>query len=170
MAKYITQLRRGTALEWATIGADIIPLEGELVLEIDKSGNNLHRLKIGDGVHLYSELPYISADSFVLPKPISITLYADKWEQVIDSTGETVVNKYSQVVTVDNAVITSNSKIDLQPNADQLCDFYDLGVVLTTENDNGVITVYVVGGKPSKSYNIQATVAEVIVSEVATDG
>ena len=50
MAKYIVQMRRGTAEEWATVGKNIVPEEGELVLEIDKSGNNLHRMKIGDGV------------------------------------------------------------------------------------------------------------------------
>ena len=65
--------------------------------------------------------------------------------------------------TVENAVITANSKVDLQPNPDQLLDFYDLGIALTTENDGGVITVYVVGDLPIKSYQIQAVVTEVVV-------
>ena len=165
MSKHIFQLRRGwkegNTDDWATYETQenhIKPLEGELVLEYD---NGIPRLKIGDGINEFSALPYMSVDSFILPKPISVTLYADKWEQMLNADGEAVADTYHQVVTVDNAVITANSKVDLQPNTDQLCDFYDLGVALTTENDGGVITVYVVGDRPAKSYNIQATVSEV---------
>lgn len=165
MAKYIVQLRRGTAEEWATIGKDIVPLEGELVLELDKSGSNLHRLKIGDGVTLYSQLPYISVDSFILPKPISVTLYADQWVQVTNADGDVVADTYYQMVTVDNATITVNSKVDLQPSPEQLVDFYDLGIVFTTANNDGIITTYVVGELPTKDYTIQATVTEVIIAE-----
>lgn len=171
--KYIFQLRRGLKItdsegsitrdDWAAYEAKedhVKPLAGELVLEYD---NGIPRLKIGNGVDEFSALPYMSVDSFLLPKPISVTLYADKWEQMLDADGEAVADTYYQVVTVDNATITANSKVDLQPNADQLLDFYDLGVALTTENDGGVITVYVVGNQPSKSYNIQAVVTEVVV-------
>ena len=170
MAKYIIQLRRGTAEEWATVGKDIVPLEGELVLELDKSGNNLHRLKIGDGVSLYSELPYMSVDSFILPRSVSVTLYADKWEQTTNADGEVIADTYYQIVTVDNATITSNSKVDLNPNSEQLSDFFDQGLVFTAVNDGGTVSVHVVGGKPEKEYQIQATVTEVIIEEeVITD-
>lgn len=176
MPKYLFQLRRGWKdsvtgrNDWATYEAQeghVKPLEGELVLEYD---DGIPRLKIGDGINEFSALPYMSVDSFVLPKPISVTLYADKWVQATGTDGSLTVDTYYQVVTVDNAVITSSSKVDLQPNADQLCDFYDLGIALTTENNDGVISVYVVGGRPAKSYNIQATVTEVIISEVTIDG
>ena len=169
MAKYISQLRRGVKddttgrNDWAEYEAQenhLIPLEGELVLEYD---NGIPRLKIGNGKDEFSALPYMSVDSFILPKPISVTLYADKWEQVVDIDGADIVDTYSQVVTVDNAVITPTSRVDLQPNPDQLLDFYDLGVALTTENDRGVVRVYVVGDILEKSYNIQATVTEVVV-------
>ena len=163
MAKYIVQLRRGTAEEWATIGADIVPLVGELVLEIDDSGQNLHRLKIGDGKHLYSELPYLSVDSFILPKPVSVTVRADRWEQFIDDDGQAVPDTYCQAVTVDNALTTSNSKVDLHPDPIQVNEFYDLGIVFTTENRNGLVSVHVVGGMPNKTYTMQATVTEVVI-------
>lgn len=180
MARYIQQLRRGkketdsmgtiTRDDWAEYEAKADhqkPLEGELVLEYD---NGVPRLKIGDGVREFSQLPYMSVDSFVLPSPSSVTLYADKWIPVRNGAGEAVVDTYAQVVTVANAMIAPNSKVDLQPNADQLCDFYDLGVALTTENEDGIVTVYVIGGQPSKSYTIQATVTEVVLHpEVAAD-
>ena len=47
MAKYIVQHRRGTASQWSSKGT-MIPMEGELVIEIDEA-NSLHKLKIGDG-------------------------------------------------------------------------------------------------------------------------
>lgn len=192
--KYIFQLRRGTRYvddtgatllnsdgtpvrdDWAAYTAQdnhLNPLDGELVVEFEynpNTGKKTPRFKLGYDNNIFANLEYISPDSFILPKPISITLYADKWEQVLNADGEAVVDTYSQVVTVDNAVITANSKIDLNPNPDQLLDFYDLGVALTTENDGGVITVYVVGDVLAKSYNIQATVTEVVVSEVAING
>lgn len=187
MAQYISKMRRGVRYvdengatllnpdgtpvrdDWATYSAQpyhIDPLESELVVEYEvnpQTGKRLPRLKIGDGVSPFTSLEYMSVDSFILPKPISVTLYADKWEQVVDIDGADVVDTYSQVVTVENAVITANSKIDLNPNPDQLLDFYDLGVALTTENDGGIVRVYVVGDILEKSYQIQATVTEVVV-------
>ena len=174
MAKYICALRRGwketdengniTRDDWAKYESQedhLKPIAGELVVEYD---NGIPRLKIGDGIHEFSELEYMSVDSFILPKPISVTLYADKWEQVVDIDGADVVDTYSQVVTVNNAVITPNSKVDLNPNPEQLLDFYDAGITLTTENDEGTVRVYVVGSLLEKSYQIQATVTEVVVN------
>lgn len=176
MPKYIMQLRRGwkDSLtgrdDWAEYEAQedhIKPLEGELVLEYD---NGMPRLKIGDGINEFSALPYMSVDSFILPKPISITLYADQWVQVTNDDGEAIADTYCQVVTVDNATITSNSKVDLQPSPEQLVDFYDLGVAFTVANSDGVITTYVVGALPTENYTIQATVTEIITDEeVAAD-
>lgn len=189
MPQYISQMRRGTRYvddtgatllnpdgttvkdDWAEYTAlpyHIPPLESELVVEYEynpKTGKHLPRLKIGDGVSEFGELEYMSVDSFILPKPISVTLYADRWEQVVDIDGADIVDTYSQVVTVENAVITPNSKVDLNPNPEQLLNFYDAGVTLTTENNAGTVRVYLVGDILEKSYQIQATVTEVIVNE-----
>lgn len=158
MASYISQLRRGTLEEWKTVSSHIIPLEGELVLEIDKSGNGLHRLKIGDGVRTFSELPYISVDNFILPQPTSITIYANRWAEAND------INGWKQQVTIANAIITSSSKIDLQPSAEQLSIFHEKDLAFVTENDDGVVYVYCIGQKPQNDYTIQATVTEVILN------
>lgn len=136
------------------------PDEGELVLEYD---NGIPRLKIGDGVHEFSELPYMSVDSFILPKPISVTVYADKWKQASD-------DRYYQVVTVDNAKITPNSKIDLQPSSEQLCIFHEKDLAFVTENDDGVVSIFCVGQVPTNDYKIQATVTEITIAEVITNG
>ena len=163
MPKYIFQLRRGwknDALgrnDWAEYEAQenhIKPLEGELVLEYD---NGVPRLKIGDGVSEFSQLPYMSVDSFILPKPISITLYADKWEQASD-------DRWYQIVTVENAVITPNSKVDLQPNAEQLDIFHEKDLAFVTENENGIVSVFCIGQVPTNNYTIQTIITEVAIN------
>ena len=66
---------------------------------------------------------------------------------------------YSQVVTVDG--VTEYSKVDLQPSVEQLEVFHDKDIAFSTENEDGVITVYAIGDKPTQDYTIQATVMEV---------
>lgn len=178
--KYIFQLRRGTRYvddtgvtllnedgtpvrdDWTTYTAKenhLDPLDGEMVVEFEynpKTGKKIPRLKIGDGVSVFADLEYISVDSFILPKPISVTLYANKWTKAMD-------NRYYQVVSVDNATITPNSKVDLQPSSEQLCIFYEKDLAFVTENEDGVVSVYCVGQVPNNDYTIQATVTEVVI-------
>lgn len=162
MARYIGQLRRGwkddTRDDWAAYEAKedhVKPLEGELVLEYDYG---IPRLKIGDGVSEFSQLPYMSIDSFILPTSASVTIYANKWVQDSD-------DRWHQVVTVRDAKITPRSKVDLQPNAEQLVIFHDKDLAFVTENEDGIVSVYCVGQVPTNDYTMQ-----VIVTEVAENG
>ena len=162
MAKYICQLRRGWKddttgrNDWAEYESKekhIKPLEGELVLEYD---NGIPRLKIGDGIQEFSQLPYMSVDSFILPKPMSVTIYADKWVQATDK-------RWYQIVAVDNGKITPCSKVDLQPSAEQLDIFHEKELAFVAENDDGILSVYCVGQVPKNNYTLQITVEEVFV-------
>lgn len=156
MAKYIVQHRRGSAEQWADKNT-IIPMEGEIVIELDEA-NSLHKLKIGDGIHTYAELAYLQAGDEIVtqvlaeakPRIVSVTL-AETWNQ--DAEG-----KYSQVISLDN--ITERSRLDLQPNADMIAEFKQLGLVFVTENNGGTITVCSVGNAPLKSYTMQASIVE----------
>lgn len=67
---------------------------------------------------------------------------------------------YSQVVQIDGT--TRRSLIELQPSVEQLEAFQEMVLALTTENNDGVITVYAIGDKPTNDYVIQATVMEVV--------
>lgn len=66
---------------------------------------------------------------------------------------------YSQVVEVIGA--TAHTKVDLQPTADQLAEFHHKVLAFVAENDNGVITVYSIGDKPTGDHTIQITKTEV---------
>ena len=68
---------------------------------------------------------------------------------------------YSQVVTIPG--VTSTSKVDLLPSAEQLEIFHDKDLAFVTENTGGVVTVYAIGDKPKNDYTIQISITEVSV-------
>ena len=66
---------------------------------------------------------------------------------------------YSQVVEIEG--VTRNCLVDLQPSVAQLQIFHEKDLAFTTENNDGVVTVYAVGDKPTNDYTIQVTIMEV---------
>lgn len=82
-----------------------------------------------------------------------VTLLAAAW------VGEN--NLYHQIVEVEGA--TENSQIDLTPDVQQLLIFYEKDISFVTENEDGIVTVYVIGQKPTNDYTIQVTITEVVV-------
>jgi L-ribulose-5-phosphate 3-epimerase UlaE len=86
-------------------------------------------------------------------RAVNVTLLAARW----------VANNhaYSQVVEIDG--ITENSQVDLTPSVEQLAVFHEKDLTFVTENEDGVVTVYAIGQKPTNDYTIQATITEVQV-------
>ena len=66
---------------------------------------------------------------------------------------------FGQVVDIDG--VTENSKVDLQPSVEQLAIFHSKDIAFSTVNEDGVITVNVIGDKPTNDYTMQATITEV---------
>lgn len=81
----------------------------------------------------------------------TVNLLADKW---VGS-----ASPYSQVVTIEG--ITEYSQVDLTPSVEQLTVFYEKDLTFVTENEDGVVTVYAIGQKPTNDYTIQVTIKEV---------
>ena len=69
---------------------------------------------------------------------------------------------YTQSVTISGT--TTNSKVDLQPDASVIAQMVNDGTVaLYIANDNGTLTAYAVGEKPTVALTIQTTIMEVRV-------
>lgn len=92
-------------------------------------------------------------DSKAVVKIGEVTLLASAW--VGDN------NLYSQVVDIEG--VTEYSQVDLTPDVQQLMIFYNKDISFVTENEDGVVTVYVIGQKPMIDYTIQVTITEVNV-------
>lgn len=120
------------------------------------------------GADVYGAVPQATADASgnvitdtyatiamlqsMLPKVTTITL-ASGW-------GGTASPYYQDVAL---SCATETSVVDLQPTPTQLATWQDEGWAFTTQSGNGTVRVYVAGGKPSSSINIQVKVQEVTV-------
>lgn len=69
------------------------------------------------------------------------------------------VSPYSQ--TVELPGLTIRSKVDLLPGWEQLEQFRQKELTFTTENCDGVLTVYAIGDRPDRDLVFQASVTEV---------
>ena len=97
---------------------------------------------------LYDYINYLTS---ALPKTTSIKLDKTKW---VGST-----SPYSQVVSIPGT--TPHSQVDLTPSVEQLAIFHEKDLAFVTENEDGTITVFAIGQKPTNDYTIQATITEV---------
>ena len=93
------------------------------------------------------------ASGVLNPIYTSVKLYASAWVGAEDP--------YSQVVKI--AGVTANSKVDLLPSVEQLAIFHDKDIAFVTENEDGVVTVYAIGDKPTQDYTIEVCITEVTV-------
>lgn len=100
---------------------------------------------------LAGELLTMLRNEIKVAKIGEVTLLASAW------VGED--NLYSQQVSIEG--VTENSQVDLTPNIQQLAVFYNKDISFVTENDGGVVTVYVIGQRPTNDYTIQVTITEV---------
>lgn len=120
--------------------------EGAQTLGIDSTPTSGSRNLITSGA-VYTSLQN-KADT---TKKTTVTLTTN-W------TGD--ASPYTQAVTISGT--TANSKVDLQPDATAIAQMANDGTVaLYIANDNGVLTAYAVGEKPTTELTIQATVTEV---------
>lgn len=66
---------------------------------------------------------------------------------------------YTQVVAING--ITSNTRVDLVPTPEQLVIWENKNLTFSTENENGVVTVFAIGDKPQNDYIIDVVLTEV---------
>jgi hypothetical protein len=127
-----------------TLDEKFIPDTIARVSEVEEVKNLIGDTSVSDQIN--------TAIAAIKPKCTAITLPASNW------TGD--ANPWSQVVTVNG--VTSNSKVDLQPTAVQIVDLQNNEITLILQNDNGVVTAWAIGNKPTKDYTMQVLITEVV--------
>ena len=173
------QQKSDTSANWAK-ATNFTPLKGEIIVYTD-----LRKIKIGDGVTKVGALGFAnSKDAETLTGASLSTILnssdveiptskavLDALEKYIDdmfgmselslraSDWTGTESPYSQVVEVSG--VTANSKVDLNPTGEQLNSLATNRTILNTANDNGTVTVYAIGNKPTEDYTMQATITEV---------
>lgn len=105
--------------------------------------------KNGSWVEVWGALGDTTAGA---PRSTYIDLLANSW--VGNST------PYSQVVSVSG--INVNDKIDLLPTTAQILTLQNEDISLVAENNNGVLTIYSMGGKPS----VDLTSMQILITTV----
>ena len=86
-----------------------------------------------------------------IPKETSVTLLLSAW------VGTT--SPYTQVVEING--VTENTRVDLVPTPEQLVNWENKNLSFTTENEDGVVTIYAIGDKPQNDYTIEVVLTEV---------
>lgn len=86
------------------------------------------------------------------PKSTIITLSVQNWTNTN--------SPYSQIIAMNG--VSATSKVDLQPTPEQLIYFQDQEISLVTLNDNGIVTVYAIGAKPTIDLTMQVIITEVV--------
>lgn len=80
----------------------------------------------------------------------------------IDTSWVGASSPYSHSVTLSDYTPTALSKVDIQPDATAIAQLIEDGVAgLYIVNNNGTLTAYAVGEKPTTTLNLQVTVEEV---------
>ena len=70
---------------------------------------------------------------------------------------------YVQNVTVSGYLVTANTKVDLYGNATTITKMIECGTAaIYVQNDNGTLTVYAVGERPTGSITLQAGIYETV--------
>lgn len=144
--RYIVQHRRGTTSQWLAATQKLRP--GEIGIEYSEDKTSA-RLLIGNVDGTMDALQFTPVS-----KIVTISLPVDAW--VGDN------SPYSQTFEAGTiGGVTANSKIDLQPTIELLEYLQNEEIVLTSENNNGVVTFYALEWKPEIDIEIQATINEI---------
>lgn len=174
--------RNGNNAFWVDKGEDGQPpyIEGRIVRSGDPDGDSveftavyqvdsvtiaeLEDARVGyDGTHYATAGTAIRSQVEELVEAVngatkarlgSVAIEASAWETEADGL-------HSQVVTIDG--ITEYSKVDLLPSVEQIAVFHNKDVAFVTEQENGVVTVFAIGDKPTQDYTMQVSITEVQV-------
>lgn len=147
-------IRRASNVQSVTIGA-YTKKSHNVDFYINKSNPQDAKIlrSFDDYVETYSQDEVDALIASIRPKSATVTIHAANW------TGD--ANPWSQTVSING--VTENSKVDLQPTAQQIVALQDAEVSIMLQNDSGIITAWAIGKKPTVDYTFDVLITEVSV-------
>ena len=143
-----------SSLPYMSVDSFILPTQATIAIDPDKW------MQVdSDGYIIDSEGNALGADGTVVEEEY---YDVDGSGSIIDPNGKIIANRYVQFVTVSNATITQNSKVDINLSPSDLATFRDKDLAFTTINAGGQVRVCIVGQKPVNQYTFKVTVTEVV--------
>ena len=141
------------------------PIETELTADQIAAYAALHTNKLNTTIYndagAYMSAEYVADTKTYIDSKNTASAAAITQVKLLASAWKGSENLYSQVVSING--VTEKSQVNLTPSVEQLSIFYEKDITFVTENDGGVVTVYVIGQKPQNDYTIQANIVEVKV-------
>ena len=162
--------KHDTAAHWS-LAENFIPKQGEIIVYDIDENYTYERIKIGDGKTLVNNLPFYDENLNTLISNL-LERITDLENQAIPSITIDSIDlpasgwigtqsPYSQVVEIPG--ITERSQIDMQPTIEQIIELQEYGIALMITNNNSVVTVYAINGKPTTDYTIQITIMDALI-------
>lgn len=157
----------GTNLSWASAGGGSGTIEATTnILKGDGAGNaiaateeQVSSLSIDNTPTLNSTNLVTSGGVYAAIQGGGSAVYTDSVTLSATWSGS---GTYTQTVTLANYTVTSNTKVDIQPDSTTIAQLITDGVkALYIANNSGTLTAYAIGAAPSTSLTMQVTCVEV---------
>ena len=157
----------GTNLSWASAGGGSGTIEATTnILKGDGAGNaiaateeQVSSLSIDNTPTLNSTNLVTSGGVYAAIQGGGSAVYTDSVTLSATWSGS---GPYTQTVTLANYTVTSNTKVDIQPDSTTIAQLITDSVkALYIANNSGTLTAYAIGAAPSTSLTMQVTCAEV---------
>ena len=136
---------------WSSLSGGLVPdggTQGQALLKISSSNFNVGWTSIVNSINgMYGNIN-------ILPIKANITIASSLWSGS---------DPYTQEITINNAIITNNTKVDLQLDTAALNSLLDDGVThMFIENNNTILTLYAFGAETTTDITAQVVYYETV--------
>lgn len=140
------KMKNGTPQEWL-LAQNFIPLQGEIIIYND----DVPKIKIGDGVTLVEELPFIT-DNYALKEELPANITCLNFEGILSANNWTTTKPYSQTITIEGISSYDNPEVflDLSQATEDNVDSLELnwGKIKYSETNLNTLTFYCIKEAP----------------------
>lgn len=162
----------GSALSWATVNSGGTIASTTNVLKGDGSGNAVAATEASVSTLGIDNIPTANSTNLVTSGGVYAAIADTDYQAQIgvdyittSTTWTGNSSPYTQTVTLSSYTVTANTKVDVQADATTLAALAIVGTTqLFISNNNGTLTLYAIGNKPTSALTLQVTCTEVTIA------